>query len=648
MPLSILLIIGGGANAMSQAQPADPRPQKQQPVITVDGNKHVNQPQAKDPGGKSKGKSKINSKSEKKPTDIKATAVEGSDRATDGISTTPTAEKQQLLQTMVSDILAAVSNVNPVEYNILAQVEVATLLWDSDRERASSALKIACARLRELMVEGENQHDTKGLRPEKRKFRMAIMRRIARLNPELIRDLLVTKSDDDKPRLAIVPDWTDEAQAIMVTATEEIEHDPAAAARLAQESLSYGITALVDFLINLRQRDKQLAEQEAFIYLNKLRESPAPPMFLLNFRRFIFQSKEETPLELQEHFFESLAIRLRRDLKPNLGQKEYADLVTTAKAIMQTASNYPQWQNEFVQLANEYETLMARSSMPVPTPPPAQNIRINNIADSPGDTREISDAALRAEKIVDAKNRDKEYKKLATEAALKSDVQLAEKLLSGIKDEDMRRKTSVGVYSPLAKRALMGKDWSLAKNYALKITDPLGRSLAIDWVAKEMSSAKQDKQAIKEVYDAGLLQLGQEPPSLNVAKGYIALAKSFLATTPEDCFATVDLAVSVLNRSEITSPFSEGSSPSTELGQWVKRKTPLLDTEETLDLTETLGPLFSEMSKHDINRAQRSASNLTHQGLSSLAQLGVARQLLDEIKEIKRVIERSKKVVPEK
>ncbi|MCI0391214.1 MAG: hypothetical protein MOB07_20940 [Acidobacteria bacterium] len=557
-----------------------------------------------------------------------------------------TQEKEQIFQSIVANVSESAFQIEPVEYGILAQVEVAALLWERERERASGELSRACVRLRELFAErkgpGAAQMNAKTSEAEKRRFRMTILRKIARLNPDLVRDLMVdAAADANKVRPAVVSEATDEGTAIMAVAMEEMQRDPKFAAQLAQQSLSYGVTgAISTYLFFLSRQDKQQAEQEAVIFLTRLRDSSISPIFMRSLRVFVAQP-------MIDYYLESLAIRIRRGLRPDLNPMEYRELITAAKGGLQDAASNPRWRDEFARLAGEFEALMKSRSLPVSNPR-AKTISMAGMSPaSPGDTKEISEAALRAEAVISPRNRDLEYQKLAIEAAGKADDRLAEKLLFKINDEELRRKTSISVYSPLVRKALSENEWFQAKTYALKVTDPLGQSLMADSVARAMSKARQDKQAVKAVYDAALTNLNLESPSLVVAKGIIFLAKSLMAAEPENGFAAANMAVSVLNRTDVSQPFSKKSGVTNGLDPWVMQSNPMLGVDDYFDVTETVGPLFKEMSKRDVVQSQAVASGFSHRGLGFLAQLGIAREMLDEIKEANRSDEKGKQAVPD-
>ncbi len=103
----------------------------------------------------------------------------------------------------------------------------------------------------------------------------------------------------------------------------------------------------------------------------------------------------------------------------------------------------------------------------------------------------------------------------------------------------------------------------------------------------------------------------------------------------------------MLNKTGASRPFSVESAPPSELATWIKRTTPTLRLDEILDLTEMIGPVFKELSKPDVNTTQSLALALSHPGMRSLAHLGVARGLLEEVRSSRRPVEGGKTGPPD-
>jgi hypothetical protein len=553
-------------------------------------------------------------------------------------------EKESMARMIISGVVATADRIDPVEYSILVQVEAATLLWDLDKDQAGFVLKTAFDRLRALLNKKADpkapDHATR--QQEMSRLRASIFRRIARLKPDLIRELTATEPAEGEGQSAVAGQWTEEAQAIMVVAQEELERSPLLAADLVEQSLSFGVPGgLPDFLARLRRRDRELAEQQAMRLLTQLRERSVSPLLLVNFASFVLSDKNASA-QLRDRFFESVVIRLRRDIRPDLPVSALQDLLFAARSVAQWASAYPRWQAELAQITSEVETLFAARSQLAPETPRPRVIDVSGLQPAAeGETQDIAKAASQVGANRDSKARDQEYRKLAISAAQKADVRLAEELLSKIGDEELRRKTTISVYGPLVRKALGETDWIQAKTYALKIADSLGRTLVVDWVARAMIGAHQDTPVVKELYNAALMQLQRDPLTPNVGKSFLILAKSLLAIDAEGGFLALNGAVSVLNKTAATTPFSAGSQPPRELATWI-RTTTSLGLGDVLDLVEMIGPVFQEMGKRDANQAQSLALGLSHPGLKSLAQLGGAKGLLEEIRNSKKLVEGGK------
>src|SRR6266404_4556257 len=120
---------------------------------------------------------------------------------------------------------------------------------------------------------------------------------------------------------------------------------------------------------------------------------------------------------------------------------------------------------------------------------------------------------------------------MATKAASRSDLRLAEEIISKIEDEAIRRDANLSVYSPFVRKAINESDWAGAKEYASRILDPLGRTLVLDQIVQGISKSNKDKQPVKDVYDLAAYRLRRESPTEDVAKAYLILAKCLLTLT---------------------------------------------------------------------------------------------------------------------
>lgn len=152
---------------------------------------------------------------------------------------------------------------------------------------------------------------------------------------------------------------------------------------------------------------------------------------------------------------------------------------------------------------------------------------------------------------------------------------------------------------------------------------------------------------VANFYDDALANLDREKPSAYVAKGIIAIARSRVSEE-QGGFAAANLAVSTLNKLDITESFSSKSGLAPGIGAWINQSNLVLLAEDYFELTETLAPLFRDLSKRDLQQTQSLASALTHQGLRSLAQLGLAKGLQEELQKAKNSAGKSKPPATEK
>jgi hypothetical protein len=537
-------------------------------------------------------------------------------------------QKRQMARSIIDGALATAHQVSPVEYGILVQVEAASLLWEVDKETAHYVLLNAWERMLALLKD-LTRKDSQPSRAEFARLKSTILRKVIRLKPELVRELSGLSSDGNSDETTVLGDWTEEAQAMVTVAEEKIESSPSSAASLLHNSLALGISGnLSGFLIKLGRRDKELAEREAMSLMSRLRNSSAPPLVFANLSAFVF-SDVSGSTRLKEHYFDSFAARLRLSVRPFLPADDLEDSLNAARYAARRAAGLTRWETEFAQIISDLELLYKYRSSPVPRSP--QTKKIDVFANTAGsDITRIREAVKRVESLMSPQARDKEYNKLAASAALLGEAQLAEDLLSKIEDEELRRITSVSVYGSLIRKALVNSEPDQAKAYAMRITDPLGRSLVVDWIARAMAKAGKTKQVIKEFYNSAVSQLQRELPTHNTARGMLILAKSLLTTDQESGTDAMRAMVSILNQGTSNRPFSKESSVPDELGNWMSMSSAMLKVSDVLDLSEMIGPAFQDLAKRDFNEAQNLALSLSHRGLSLLSQLATARVLLEE------------------
>lgn len=541
-------------------------------------------------------------------------------------------EKRERAIELLESALATARDIYPPEYGLLVRAEGATLLWQFDRERANSILKSTLEELQKLMEGDEKAGASDPAREAAlQRLRFLIFQRIARLKPELLQKLVTSRSTNEKLSETISEEWTEEARAMVSVASELLPNDPKLAVRVAEQSIPLGRVDWSSFLGSLGERDNGEAERLAFMLITKFRDSSVVPAALESFKTFVLAPGRSS--NLRDHFFESLVVRLRRDIHPDKAASDLeGDLYLTRSLARLGVGSSPRWQPEFENLILGFEALFRERSLPIPGSRRTLMLDVSlNIA-VPGGTEEIADALRAAATIRDSRAQDKAYQALAVKAARKADIGLAEDILFRIKDEAVRRDTTLQLYGPVVRKSIDEANWPEAQKHAAKILDPLGRTMVLDSIARSMSRAGAEKSLVKDVYALAEMRLNRETrPSRAVAQSYLVLAQSLLPSDMEAGIAATDSAVDTLNRLSSTLEGIEEPPMGSDLGLW----TPVphfysISPAEILDLTALIERVFGEIAKRDTEKALSVAWRLAHRSLVSLAHLAICKQLLAE------------------
>lgn len=554
-------------------------------------------------------------------------------------------EKRQQALLLVDEALAVAKGINQIECKVLAQVEGAALLWPSDQARARSILQEAVNAARQFLEEEKKTRVYKlplsGHSYEDRESRSgrlwsAVLRKVAAINPTLLQELVTNEAKSGKANVAIERISTEEARAMISLAYDQIEQDPAAAVRLAEQTLAYGMVNWGGFLATLSQHDPGEAERLGKVVIDRLRDRIYPSS-LWGMNSFFLAPARSAALK--EYFLQAQLISLRRDLRPDINP--YAlenDLATAQYAIRAAAKATPRLQPEFERIASDMQELLKSLAVPLPTSLPPQKIDMPQTTATPGNTNEVRDAATPTDNIAGVEVRDQKYKKLAIDAALKADVKLAEDMLWRISNEELRRETTLEVYSPLVRKAFEDADWGEVEQLALKIAEPLGRTLILNELGQRMQQAKKNKALILEVYQADMACLEKDKPTVNVAKAWLLLLPSLFKLDPENSYGVVSQVIPPVNKLAggedlFKDPEFNLTEPkfSLTLSNWVGHRNVVLTAGEVVYLPELLSKAFGEMARQDEDRALKVTVELVP-SLRPLAQLAVSREMLEQAK----------------
>jgi hypothetical protein len=564
-------------------------------------------------------------------TDKKDKAGPMSSKREDAI--TSSRKKRERATQIIEGVLGSVEAITPVESSVLTKVEAASVLWDIDEARSVLLLRSAFKTARELrgdksVLRPLDQHDDS----KERKLWFFVLRKIAAIKPDLVRTLLLENDAGVTPKPLISGEWTDEARAIMGLASEQIEKNPGLAARLAEQSMSWGFADWTSFLEKLAGRDEAEAERVAMTLMDRLRESSMTPIALRNLRRFVFAPGRAAVL--QQHFAESVAVRLRRDLVGDIPTSDLEDDLNVSREMSRIAAASSQpWQQDFDALTESFSTLLRARSVPLPDAPRTRMIAESpSVSPAPGDEQAMSDAVARTGMIKDSQIRDEEYEKLAVKASLGDHLSLAEEILSKIAADETRQTATIAVYEPHVRKSINESDWGGAQKEALKIEDPLGRTLVLDGIAKVAARTDEGRSLARDLQDLAAERLKHDWPTEGVAKAFLILEKSIYPVDKERGVEMLTSAIWVLNRTRWRGDFDGHSERNNILAVWVTLANTYTRTDEALDLDEMLAAAFRTVAARDTNVASSVAQTLTDKGLYSRAQLAISRALLDDAK----------------
>ena len=542
------------------------------------------------------------------------------------------AEKKRQAMSLLDAVLVGTDKIEPVEYGILVQVEAATLLWPLDKERSVAILTDAVKTMRDVLNAEKQSKEKKAASKSRQSLRSLALRKIAALKPDLLKNLRVDSASDDKTKPALLDEWTPEARALIGVALEQIDKDPKLAAQLAEQTMALGQVPWTYFLDELSRRDADGAERLATMLINRMRDSSFEPLAFTNLQGFMLASGRSAALK--ELFFQSTAAQLRQTMRPDKTEHELTgDLYAARTALSLAATHYSSEQAEFANIVSTIEAMFTQRSLAVPGPPVVKIVdpsAMNQVR--PGDSMEIASALSRVDAINNTKARDKEYRQLAVKAGLKTDLSLAESIVSKIEDDAIRRDTITQLYKPLVLKAIEESTWSYAQTLTLKVQDPLVRTLLFDRIAQAMARAHEDRSLVMDVYRLATTTLDHEDATQPVAKAFLILAKSLWPVDREAGVDAVNSAIAVLNKISRRGEMFEEPSLREAVNSLVNPPNYVLDADDILVLPEMLGDVFREMAKRDANKSVMIADGLAHRGLYSVAHLAISKTLLEAIR----------------
>ena len=541
--------------------------------------------------------------------------------------------KRQRALTLLDGVLRNADNISSDDYRLLTLVEAATVLWQQDRDQALSILKSAVAALRRVL-DGQKELTQSRLIDKSREQMVwfLVIRKIAALQPELARQLLSVDGSDVQSGAGIKDEWTIEARAVLSAASELTERDPKLAARTAEQALYLGLASYMGFLRTLANRDNTEAERLSMIVIDRLNHVSVTLLHLRNLLPFML-SPDRT-VRLRNYYCRGLATRLRMEFRPAATPEELADALNVANTMAREAGrDNPYWREQFEGIRSAIGTIFKERSLAFPTPP--ERISIDTLVSlapaSAGDTEAIQIALLSAGSIRDSNASNREYQKLAVNAANRADKRLAEEIMSRITDASIQQETSTMVYSPLVRAALKDSLWARAQQLTSLITDPIARTLIFINTAREMTRAGVDRFSLADHYTFALRKLNRDDPTDRLAKAYLLIARPLLDTDRDRGIEAIRSCAQILSRISRSDQALQESPIGSAAATWIRYSDPSLSADEVLNLPELVTGTFASIAQRDPENALEIASWIEHRGMYSLAQLPAIKVLLSEV-----------------
>ncbi len=209
---------------------------------------------------------------------------------------------------------------------IIAYTALAEAIWPCDHQRGRAAFRSAWETLNAFPVRSPSQDkNTNRDRRERgqwqRRMRERLLQRIAQLDPEFAHTLAEESADASSVLTTSSPPPGEEARFIFARAFELLDADPSQAARLAESTLTEGISPwLAPFLIELRAQAPMLADRLFDQALNAIlaRNQQLSVLTLHALGAYILQAPDGGNPMLARRFLTLIAAALEAQSDPGL------------------------------------------------------------------------------------------------------------------------------------------------------------------------------------------------------------------------------------------------------------------------------------------------------------------------------------------
>jgi hypothetical protein len=524
---------------------------------------------------------------------------------------------------LLQELAEELQTIDDTQLRIKVQIQVADLLWGSNRDRArklfEGAFRDADAALDEKNPRGQTARAQ--LDDPRVQLRNNVLAAISRRDPILAKRLVSSLPDSE-----IMANQSERAVLYLQMAMSLIDSDPSRAVELITSSIeTSGLSlSLAGVLHELRHKSPTLADQAFVRALSVARRDMSKS--LLNVRILAgyalpgYEGKEidgvaganalddRTIHQFLEFAYEAITRWVPSQTEgpvsryPFIANRPAFEYQTVNKLIPFFEQYLPDKSNAVRMQLDQ----MARALYPQGTPAPGssdQSERVQYLVD-------------RAERMQTSAQRDMLYLQAAMMASRLEDTAQALSISMKISNEEQRSVSDSIIHYQAAIRANSKRDIETAYQHAREIGDPGQLALALGQIVKVLRN--KDKTRAYEILDEAIQRIEKREESPAKAHALHVIAEVAVELDLNRGFEAMESVVYAINHIDWIAR-SDSSKRAADPGHEI-------DLMSLVDFNKTL----SVLAASDFERALGLAQRIGARGYSMLAQLAVCRSVLNK------------------